>query len=258
MGVLLGRPSFCPDDGTPASAEVGTGLSQDPRRSHVSIVAFIRGMPLDTLLNASGFAGLATALGKFNSIALGAVTGWTALGRRRTQRWQALLEGDAWRTCHPLVLEEAFTEAYGYELSERDIRFALGRRNPRALFRVLRLCKGMVRLNDEGTAYTHWRGAKVPRWSYMHHAWLVHALGYVPFVVLFFGSSIARHLALSGQWALIGGAVIWWFMNLVCAAWFEAAHKVVAELDERFPVWGSPVQGASSSATPATVLQKVA
>ncbi|MDF4026936.1 hypothetical protein P3W24_18330 [Luteibacter sp. PPL201] len=214
---------------------------------------------MDTLLNVTGFAGIATALGKFNSIILGAVTGWTAFGRRRTQRWQALFEGDAWRTCHPLLIEEAFTQAYGYELSERDIRFALGRRNPRALFRVLRLCKGMVRLNDAGMAYMHWRGAKVRRWSYMHHAWLVHVLGYVPFaVLLFFGSSIARHLDVSGQWALIGGAVIWWFMNLVCAAWFEAAHKVVAELDERFPVWDPPLPSKDGKAASVTVLQPAA
>lgn len=156
----------------------------------------------------------------------------------RRKRWDKLLQNNKWRTANPLVLEDAFAEAHGYSLSDRDIRFALGRSNARSLLRELRQSKGMVRLKDDESGYAHWRGLKFKRWSYHAHSVAAFFLGYLPLTVLFLVAPvIGKHVTVGAQIGLLVLTFTVLIMGLFMASWFEAAHRVVEEFDERYPRW---------------------
>lgn len=156
----------------------------------------------------------------------------------RRKRWNKLLQNNKWRTANPLVLEDAFVEAHGYSLSDRDIRFALGRSNTRSLLRELRQSKGMVRLTADESGYAHWRGLKFKRWSYHSHSVAAFVLGYLPFTVLFLGAPvIGKHMPAGVQIGLLVMTFAVLIMGLFMASWFEAAHRVVEEVDDRYPRW---------------------
>lgn len=183
-------------------------------------------------------AGLATLLLKWHSVFASVMSTRLSLRQKRSKRWIALAESGRWKIATPWLVEDAFSQAHGYHLPSEDIRFALGRENTHALFGALRTCRGMVRLNVSSGTYSHWKGAKFKRLSYRVHSYIAFSVAYVPFtLLLFFGRELGPHIPAGKQWVIIGASFVWLFMNIVCASWFEAAHRVVAEMDSRFPAW---------------------
>jgi hypothetical protein len=180
----------------------------------------------------------------------------------RRQRWNKLLEAGGWESTNPLLLEDAFAEAHGYALSDRDIRFALGRSNPSSLLRELRQCKGMVRLTADGAGYAPWRGLKFRRWNYHAHSVAAFVLGYLPFSVLFIlAPFLGKLLSVPAQVLLLVFTFAVLVLGLFMASWFEAAHRVVEEVDERYPRWtpGRPECLASNDVVgPATTIAGIA
>ncbi|MEX1826844.1 hypothetical protein [Luteibacter sp. CQ10] len=155
----------------------------------------------------------------------------------RTKRWNELLEKGKWRTALPILLEDAFAEAHGYSISDRDIRFSLGRSNTHSLLRDLRQCKGMVRLNENQNAFVSTRGKE---WlSFRQKSILTFVIGYMPFGALFiFAPFIAAKTSPEAQIFLLVFTFLTMALGVFAAGWLEAAHRVVNGLDLRYPAWG--------------------
>jgi hypothetical protein len=208
-----------------------------------------------SFFSGAGLVGLATLLFKWHSLFASVATTRLTLRQKRSKRWVALVESGRWKTAAPWLLEDAFFEAHGHRLPGADIRFALGRENTHALFSAQRGSRGMVRLDVSSATYSHWKGAKFKGLSYMAHSYMAFAVGYVPFaILLLFGHVLAPHIPPGLQWVVVVGSFVWLIMNIVCASWFEAAHRVVAELDTRFPAWSgadAPVRVRTAKKSPA-------
>jgi hypothetical protein len=197
-------------------------------------------MDAQILLQLGSVFGSATALFAWHKLYARVVFTRLKTTNLRRKRWNKLLQNNRWRAVNPLVLEDVFVEAHGYSLSDRDIRFALGRSNTRSLLRELRQSKGMVRLKADESCYEHWRGLKVKKWSYHAHSVTAFVLGYLPLTVLFLGAPvIGKHMPAGAQIVLLVMTFAVLIMGLFIASWFEAAHRVVEEVDERFPRWVS-------------------
>lgn len=154
----------------------------------------------------------------------------------RTKRWNELLEKDKWRTALPILLEDAFAEAHGFSISDRDIRFSLGRSNTRSLLRDLRQCKGMVRLNENQSAFVSTRGKE---WlSFRQKSIVTFVIGYMPFGALFiFAPAIAAKTSPEAQIFLLVFTFLTMALGVFAAGWLEAAYRVVNGLDLRYPAW---------------------
>jgi hypothetical protein len=162
------------------------------------------------------------------------------LSSTRARRFNKLVEKDRWRKASPTELESAFAEAFGYRLEDRHIAFALDRHCSLALFSELHRCDGMVRISPDGKRFEHWRGFKYKRWSYRCHARIAFCVGLVPVGLFIIGTFF-----MAGRFsdrALIAGLALdtfmlcaWAFMALLVSGWFEAAHRVVEEMDMLYP-----------------------
>lgn len=162
------------------------------------------------------------------------------LSSTRARRFNKLIEKDRWRKASPTELESAFVEAFGYRLEDRHIAFALDRHCSLALFTELRRCEGMVRISPDGKRFEHWRGFKYKRWSYRRHAKIAFCVGFFPLASFIAGTFFMRG-RFSDQ-ALIARLALdtfmlcaWGGMTLMVSGWFEAAHRVVEEMDVLYP-----------------------
>lgn len=85
------------------------------------------------------------------------------LSSQRTERLYQLVNDGSWRQASPAALMMAYAQAFGRELDDRLIRFALGRHRPLPLLRDLGRCVGMVKLTDDGAHLIRKRGLKFRR-----------------------------------------------------------------------------------------------
>jgi len=171
------------------------------------------------------------------------------LSSQRTKRFYALVQSGAWRKAPPVGLQMAFIEAYGYELDDRHIRFALGRHHSLSLFRDLRRCAGMIRLDDEQKGFKHWRGLKSPRRTYRAHGQIAFALGFVPYVLFMLSAAFLATIFSKETVALIMIVLVAWCLTtMFLANGFESAHRVVDALDDLYPAW-NPVESVPASAS---------
>ena len=213
-------------------------------------------MDNELLLQIGSALGTATALLTWPKLYAQAVSTRLKTRGLRTKRWNRLVEKGAWKTVVPIILEDAFADAYGYSLSDRDIRFSIGRSNSRALFRDLRQCKGMVRLRPDASGFD----AVKPRTrlSFRKTSIAVFAMGYVPLGALFvFAPFVASRTTAREQVLLLIATFFGMVMSLVVAGWLEAAHRVVEELETRYPVFGDAgllANGTSPPCTPGVAL----
>lgn len=162
------------------------------------------------------------------------------LSAKKSKRFNELMKKARWRKASPAELQSAFVEAFGYELDDRHIRFALERHRPLQLFRELRKCAGMVRLTKDGKGFEHWNGLKFKRWTYRRHSQVAFTLGFVPYLVFMtFGAHLTDlmskpHLAMTGI-----AVLVWTGLTTLLAGWYESAHRLVETLDDIFPLWAS-------------------
>lgn len=162
------------------------------------------------------------------------------LSSARGRRFNKLIKKDRWRKASPAELESAFAEAFGYRIEDRHIAFALDRHCSLALFSELRRCEGLVRITPDGQRFEHWRGFKLKRWSYRAHSRASFLFGFLP-IALFIVGTFPMQARFSDP-ALITMLTFdtlmvcaWGVMTLLVSGWFEAAHRVVEEVDELYP-----------------------
>ena len=165
------------------------------------------------------------------------------LSAKKSKRFNELMKSGRWRTASPMELQSAFVEAFGYELDDRHIRFALERHRPLPLFRELRRCAGMVRLTQDGKGFERANGLKFKRWAYRRHSQLAFALGFIPYVgFMAFGAHLTGLVSKPHLAMLLMGVLAWTVLMTMLAGWFESAHRVVEALDDLFPAWDEPLR----------------
>lgn len=162
------------------------------------------------------------------------------LSSTRARRFNKLIKKDRWRKASPTELESAFAEAFGYRLEDRHIAFALDRHCSLALFRELRRCDGLVRISPDGKRFEHWRGFKYKRWSYRCNARVAFCIGFLPVALFimgtFFMTGRFSDQALIAKLALDTFMLcVWCAATLMVSGWYEAAHRVVEEMDDLYP-----------------------
>lgn len=157
---------------------------------------------------------------------------------RRTKRFYKMVRDGSWRHALPMELQMAYAEAFGERIDDRHLSFALGRHQPLGLLQDLRRCAGMVALSPDRSCFVSGRGWKVPSLTYRWHSQIAFAAGLVPYLLLALIGGILKHLVSQHALGLILiGFLVWVPFALMMAGWFEAAHRVVEALDERYPAW---------------------
>ncbi len=165
------------------------------------------------------------------------------LSAKKSKRFNELMKSGRWRTASPMELQSAFVEAFGYELDDRHIRFALERHRPLPLFRELRRCAGMVCLTQDGKGFEHANGLKFKRWTYRRHSQLTFALGFIPYVgFMVFGAHLTGLMSKPHLAMLLIGVLAWTGLATLLAGWYESAHRLVEAVDDLFPVWEEPLR----------------
>lgn len=176
------------------------------------------------------------------------------LSAQRTKRFFKMVADQTWRKVSPAALQMAFSDAFGYELDDRSIRFALGRHRSLALFRDLKRCAGMARISDDGLHFVRWRGLKHPRLSYRTHSIVAFFAGFVPYVLFMMLSPyVISYFTRSTLVFSFIAMVAWCFMTLFLANGFESAHRVVEVLNDLYP----PCEGNRATSEDGPNLQPV-
>lgn len=158
------------------------------------------------------------------------------LASRRTRRLCVLAEGDSWKTASPVTLQIAVSDALGVVIDDRSIRFVFERHRPISLLKDLKRAGGIVRLDLLGKKFEPARGSKPNAYSYRSKAIATFISGFLPYAAFVLLSPILKNDFPRNDLLLIFCTILLWLpFAFALASTFEAAHRLVEKLDERYP-----------------------
>jgi len=175
--------------------------------------------------------------------------GRTARWKEDSQKTRALNEligrSDLDRV-HPFVLQRAFSGAFGFDLDDRMIRFALCRHDPIELFANLKRTRPMLRLSPDGRVLMP-AGPRPEKVNFRRRAWRTIILGLTLYVAILFAGHWLPH---SLDWLYLIIAMVAMAatsLSAMSAVVFLTAAELTTRLDERHPVW-APGSGSGAFA----------
>jgi hypothetical protein len=157
---------------------------------------------------------------------------------RKRRNLDALLKDARWKSASALELELAFTDAFGFVMPDRLVRFALASTNATLLVRDLKRCQLMVRLSEDGLRLV----PAVPRTLSFRKEGVAFFVSGVtlPFLAMVLAPVITAYLPMTWVGALVGAVLIWLPSALVFANRLESAHRVTALGGELYPADRQP------------------
>jgi hypothetical protein len=174
----------------------------------------------------------------------------------RTARWKddsektralnELIDRNDLHRVHPFVLQRAFSGAFGFDLDDRMIRFALCRHDPIELLADLKRTRPMLRLSPDGLALMP-AGLHPEKVNFRRRAWRTMVLGMTLYaVVLATGPWLPQRL----DWLygiMVIFAMVATSLMAMAGVVFLTAAELTTRLNERHPVW-APGLGSSAFA----------
>lgn len=208
------------------------GLIELPDAASVvkAIVSVLAGLP-------------AACIGFYRAWRLGRTARW----KDDSQKIRALNESidrNELHRVHPFVLQRAFSGAFGVDLDDRMIRFALCRHDPIELLANLKRTRPMLRLSPDGCALMP-AGPRPEKVNFRRRAWRTMVFGMTLYaIVLATGPWLPHSLDWLYGIIVIVAMVATSLIAMAAVALLTAA-ELTTRLDERHPVW---VPGSGPSA----------
>lgn len=200
---------------------------------------------------ASAVKAVVSVLAGLPAVCIGFYRAWrhgrTASWKDDSQKTRALNELIARRELHcvhPFVLQKAFSGAFGFELDDRMIRFALCRHDPIELLANLKRTRPMLRLSPDGRALMP-AGPRPDKVNFRRRAWRTMVLGMTLYAIVLATGRLLPH---SLDWLyliIILVAMAATSLMAMAAVVFLTAAELTTRLDEGHPVW---VPGPGSGA----------
>lgn len=169
------------------------------------------------------------------------------LANRRTRRLNALAEAEAWKAAAPVTLQLAVSDALGVVIDDRSIRFVFERHRPISLLKDLKRVGGIVRLDAAGRKFEPVNGMKPGARTYRSKSIWTFTSGIFPYSAFVLLSPVLKN-TFSRDGLLITFCLIlgWLPFAFALSSMFEAAHRIVERLDERYPALKSEAAAAEA------------
>jgi hypothetical protein len=162
-------------------------------------------------------------------------------GRRRddsekSRALNELIDRNELRRVHPFVLQRAFSGAFGFDLDDRMVRFALCRHDPIGLLADLKHTRPMLRLSPDGRALMP-AAPRPEKVNFRRRARRTMVLGMTLYAIVLATGPLLPHSLdwLYGIMVIIAMAAT--SLMAMAAVVLLTAAELTTRLDERHPVW---------------------